>query len=136
VIETIVTVIVSSTGGIAAKGAFDAWIARRNAVEKRVEVVSQADATVKTKRIENDADIRHELWERVEKLEQNQQSYLRENADLRVKIAERDAIIVQLTQEIHEARTQSEAAEKRAEAAEKMCEALANELDDVRRSFK
>jgi chromosome segregation ATPase len=122
-------------GGIIIK-AIDAWTARGTDRSKRAEVSASADATVKTKRIDDAAALRGELWERIEKLEVKQEQCSKENADLKVAIGSRDSAINLLTSEVGklraelaDARLALTRAREQTEAAEKMCRALATELE-------
>lgn len=111
------------------------WLStRRTDRSKRVETTAQADATIKTKRIDDGAALRGELWERIEKLEKRQDECAKENAELKVALGQRDTVVAQLTREVQETRTRLDRAEQRAAAAERRCEALAGELLDLRRS--
>jgi chromosome segregation ATPase len=140
-IESIVTFASGALGLELVRRGFDAWLARRAAKDKRTETTATADATVKTRRIDDNAALRGELWERIEKLEKRQDECTRENGELREEIGRRDSAIANLTRDVSELRARADAAEARADraeqkadAAETMCRSLDLELSELRKS--
>jgi chromosome segregation ATPase len=122
-VSVLATIAASATfGGVitaAASKGLDFLIARRTEGSKRAEASAQADATVKTRRIDDGAALRGEMWARIEKLEARSTECQKENAELKVALGE--------------TRSRLERAEQRAAAAERRCDALATELRDFRK---
>jgi predicted RNase H-like nuclease (RuvC/YqgF family) len=135
------------SGGFVLK-LLDTWAARRAAKDKRTETTSQADATVKTKRIDDAAALRGELWDRITKLEAKQEQCAKENGELREEIGklrsdievrdsqidQRDSVIFQLTRDVQELRGRAERAEQKAADAERRTNALHEELVAFRKA--
>lgn len=146
-IETLLTFAGGALGLELVRRGFDTYQARRASAEKRTETTATADATVKTKRIDDAAALRGELRERIEKLEKRSDDCMRENGELREEIGklrsdiehrdcqieQRDSVISQLTQDVEDLRGRAQRAEQKAEDAERRTNALREELDEFRR---